>query len=759
MSPLGNGGTSWIDGIFGESRLNTMNQRSAGPSLWSAASPWAQSTPLGEAIPAKSGIDLAGYWRLVLKHKIIIGLILVTALVLGVVVTLLMTPIYTSSSTLQIDREAARVLNVDDAQPREAMIQGEEFFQTQYGLLRSRSLAERVSESLGLTRSNAFLETMGVEPPSSTLPAEALRTERRERVLKALEDNLSVSPVRGSRLVIVSFSSPDRNLSARVTTSFAENFIQSNLDRKFQSSVYARRFLEDRIEQTRARLEDAERQLVTYAVQQQIINVNDSRAPGENQSLAASDLVAINAALSEATAKRVTAEANWRQARTATNSALNGVLNNPTAQRLSEESARLKAQYEQKLTIYKPDFPEMEQLSAQIREIDLQISGIGVGVKNSIRNEYEAAVREEVALRRRVDALKVDVLDLRDRSIQYNILQRELDTSRTLYDGLLQRYKEVGVTGGITTNNVSIVDNAEPAQEPSSPRLLLNMAIATLLGLGLGFVTVFVMEALDESIANPDDVESKLHIPVLGTVPKLDKNMSPATALADSRSPFAEAYQSLRTALAFSTPDGPPRSLLVTSSRPGEGKSTTAKAIAQTMAGVGKKVLLVDGDLRNPSMHRSMGVDNDRGMSNLLSGSITLEDIVFNTDIPNLSFIPCGPLPPNPAELWGSDRVRRFIDDALTRYDHVIIDGPPVLGFADAPLIAASVTGVAFVVESQGTRRGQARGAMRRLQMGSVHILGVVLTKFNTKAASYGSYDYSYDYHYGPQTDEAGVRK
>tara|TARA_R110002124_G_scaffold55108_2_gene156044 strand:- start:3684 stop:5930 length:2247 start_codon:yes stop_codon:yes gene_type:complete len=725
-----------------------------------AAEAWGP-TPNWGSDGSQSSLDLTVYWRLAIKHRFLILFICIAALVVGSVLTLLTTPLYTASATVQIDREAARVLNVDDASPREPMNQGEEFFQTQYGLLRSRSLAERVIESQGLATSDSFLEAMGVALPEPTPDGAARRAVvRREMVLGLVQGNLSVSPVRGSRLVTINFSSPSPQLSAQIANAFAENYIQSNLDRKFESSSYARQFLEDLITQTKTKLEDSERQLVAYATQQQIINVNDgSNNPGENQSLASSNLVALNGALAQARATRAGAEEKWRQASAAALMSLPDVFQNPAIQNMMRDRATLQAQYQQNSTRYRPEFPEMVQLKAQIDELDQQINTMARGIRESIRGQYIVAANQERSLASQVSGLKADVLDLRGRTIQYNILQREVDTSRTLYDGLLQRYKEVGVTGGVTTNNISIVDRATPPSGPSSPKLLLNLAIAMLMGLGLGVLAAFVLETLDESLATPDDVEAKLGIPVLGAIPLLPKGETPAAAIANLRSAFSEAYYSLRSALQFSTPDGAPGSMLVTSSRPAEGKSTTSFALAQNFARSGKRVLLVDGDLRNPSMHRVVGVDNERGMSNLLSGSAVLDSVVHKTGIENLSFVSCGPLPPNPAELWGGDRIRTFIDEALTRFDHVIIDGPPILGFADAPILAATVGGTLFVLESKGTRRGQAKGAMRRLNMGSARLLGVVLTKFNARATSYGGYDYSYDYNYGAQSATSKSRK
>lgn len=706
-----------------------------------------------------SSFNIAEYWRLAVKHRLIILASFVAAILLGLAATLLMTPIYSSSVTLQIDREAARVLNVDEVQPGESMTQAEEFFQTQYGLLRSRSLAERVVDSLGLANSDTFLTQMGGTTPARNGSAAAHASQRREAVLEIIQSNLSISPIRGSRLVSVSFESPDPQLAARVANAYAENFVQSNLDRKYESSLYARQFLEERIAQTKARLEESERALVAYAANQQIININDGEnADGNSESLVGMHLASLNTALAEARAARVAAEQKWRQSATGPLLSLPEVLENPTIQRLTEERSRAGAEYEEKLQIFQPDYPQMVQLKTRMDEQDVQIRTLATSIRNSLREQYNVAVNQERSLGAEVERLKGDVLDLRGRSVQYNILQRELDTSRTLYDGLLQRYKEVGITGNVTANNISVVDRAIAADRPSKPRLLVNLALAALIGLGLGVLAALVIEALDETLASPEDVESKLGLSLLAVIPLLDKSETPAEALQDVRSNFSEAYYSLRTALQFSTPDGVPVNLLVTSSRPAEGKSTTAYATACNLARLGRRVLLADGDLRNPSMHRVVGVENDAGMSNLLSGSGDLRSLVKPTSIETLDFIPCGPLPPNPAELWGGDRLRRVLEEAAQAYDHVVIDGPPVLGFADAPLLASAVGGTIFVLETRGTRRAQARGALRRLSIGNARILGAVLTKFNTKTVQYGGYDYAYDYNYGPSAGSGDKR-
>jgi succinoglycan biosynthesis transport protein ExoP len=705
---------------------------------------WAFEEPAGEF-----RVDLLAYWRLLMKHRVMIAGIFFVAVVVGVAATLLMTPVYTASTTLQIDRESARVMNTTDVAPNETMAQGEEFFQTQYGLLKARSLAERVIQNLGLASSDAFLKSMGVKVPQlNPKSRKSLSVLRQEAVLEAVQKNLAVTPTRGSRLVSVKFSSPDPVMAARVANAFAEGFIQSNLDRRFESSSYARTFLEQRIAQTKAKLEEAERQLVAYATEQQIITVKDGQG-GPGQSLMATDLSSTNSSLATVKATRVAAEAKWRQANSGQLMALTEVLQNPTIQKLTEQRAEALSEYQQKLKLFKPDFPEMLQIKAQIDELDRQISTVANNIRTSIEGQYREALGQEQALQRQVNGLKGDVLDLSERSIRYNILQRELDTSRTLYDGLLQRYKEIGVTGGITANNISIVDRADPPNLPSKPNLLVNLALAAMLGAGLGILSAFVVEGLDESITTPEEVEAKLGLAVLGAIPMLEKGVQPLDAMSDIRSSFAEAYYSLRTALQFSTADGVPRVLLITSSRPSEGKSTTALAIAKNLARVGHRVLLIDADLRKPSLHRLLGLSADVGLSSVLAGAALLSDAAVPTSDRNLLAIPAGPLPPNPAELLSGPRMRDFLAEAQAHFDHVVIDGPPVLGLADAPMLSSVVTGTVMVVESRGTRRGQARGALRRLSMARGKVLGVILTKFRARGASYGGYDYAYDYAYG----------
>lgn len=411
------------------------------------------------------------------------------------------------------------------------------------------------------------------------------------------------------------------------------------------------------------------------------------------------------------------------------------------------------AEYQQLMVQFEPGFPAAKEIKSQIDALDAAISREESRVSGSLQTDYRAALQREQALQSKVEQLKSEFLDLRRRSIQYNIYQQEVDTNRALYDGLLQRFKEIGVAGGVGVNNVAIVDPADVPQKPSSPRTLLNLLISLLAGLGLGSALAFAREQLDESIADPAEVERRLGLPLLGTVPMLEDE-TPREALLDRKSDLFDAYLAIQTNLAFTTEHGVPRSVAVTSTRPAEGKSTTALALATTLTRAGKKVILVDGDMRSPSVHHYGGVSHDRGLSNFLAGDDEVGTMTFPMTDLGFTAMSAGPIPPNAAELLTGDRFSVLIDRLLTSYDHVIFDAPPVMGLADAPLMASKVEGVVFAVESHGIRTGVVKVALKRLVLAQARIFGGVLTKFEERKAHYG-YGYEYGYGYGREKKEA----
>ncbi|HEY2048164.1 MAG TPA: polysaccharide biosynthesis tyrosine autokinase [Caulobacteraceae bacterium] len=713
-----------------------------------AVSPSWKTYEFGEAPELATAAVQA--WRILSRRWPIMAGATASGMALAGVVTLLMPASYTSEATLQIDRQTERVVEAQDQTPIDNL--GEEFFQTQYGLLRSRSLAERVTDSLGLAQDDAFGSLMTRKPRGYVWKTDAPR-ERRNRVIRLLATNLRISPQRGSRLVSLNFTSPDPQVSARVANSFAENFIAAALDRRFEASSYARDFLERRLAEAKSRLEDSERALVAYAARQQIIqlpNATASNAPDSGPSLPAANLAAFNSALAAARTDRIKAEQKWRGAQASAGVGLPDILQSPTFQVLSQEHAKLSAEYQDRLRTFKPDYPEMVALKAQADETARQMAIEAGAIRQALKAQYDTAAASEAALSAQVASLKGAVLDLRERSIRYNILQREVDTNRTLYDGLLQRYKEVGVAGGVAANNISIVDRAEASLRPSSPRPVLDLALGALAGLGLGVGLALLSEGLDQAVRTGADLKETLGLPLLGAAPALRRGIRPAEALADARSPMAEAFQAVRMALQFSTPEGFPKSLLVTSPWPETGKTTTAFAISQLVARMGFRVLLVEADLRHPGLDELVVADRRIGLTTTLTGAATLHDVVQATRFANLFLVSAGPPAPAPAELLAGDRLRALAKEAADCFDIVVFDGPPVMGLADAPIIGAAVEGSIMVVDAGRTTQKQVREAMRRMTMAGARVLGAVLNRARAVPGEPGyGYGDGYGFDYG----------
>jgi capsular exopolysaccharide synthesis family protein len=398
----------------------------------------------------------------------------------------------------------------------------------------------------------------------------------------------------------------------------------------------------------------------------------------------------------------------------------------------------------------KPEHPEMLSLKAQIDELSRQIGRASAetssGRTNSLLADYRAALSAERALQARVSALKGAVLNLRGRSIQYNILQREVDTNRSLYDALLQRFKEIGVAGGIGMAPVSIVDRADAPTFPYKPNLMINLLLGMGAGLLAGIAAAVGLEFINDTIKTREDVRTKLRLPCLGVVPKASAKDAFVEDLKNATSLVSEAYSAMVAALRFSTEDGMPKLLLVTSTQSGEGKSSTALAIAQNFARREKSVLLIDSDLRKPAFKAA---SDDVGLSKLLTTDDPVQQHIVETQHPNLWLLPSGPVPPNPADLLATGRIRKIIAEAAERFELIVIDGPPTIGLADSPLLASAAGNVLFVVEGGRTRTRAAIEALNRLEGTGTHVLGAALTKATEGLGGYGYNRYGYGYGYG----------
>jgi capsular exopolysaccharide synthesis family protein len=666
------------------------------------------------------GLELGDILRVLSERRRIIFGMAGLGLILGIVATLMMTPLYRASAMLEMNSEASQVI-AGAARGTTTQSRGanQELLGTQVGLLRSEALARRVVQDLNLASDPAFGGDQGT------------REQRTDRATSILMANLAAEPVKGSLLIKVSYISSDASLAARVANGVVDGFISSGLERRYDSSSYARNFLSDQLQRTKVALEDSERKLNAYAIDSKLFRtpggVIDGRTT-EGATLAVVDLGQLNEALNVARVRRINAEQAYRGARVEFAAEQAGGIANLVLQR-----AQLQSEYEQKARVFKPDYPAMLELKGKMDGLDSQIASEKIRTGNNrraeLRGEYEIARQAEAQLAARVAATKGDVQSERTRSIQYGILQREADTNRALYDALLQRYKEVGVDGRVGQSTMSIVDRAQVPQGAFSPSLPVNSAAGLLLGLGLGIGLAFAIHLLFDSIADPSDVRQKLHLPVLGVIPFDTEDRTLMEALADRKSDVSEAYYSVRTALKFSRPEGAPRTLLVTSTKPGEGKSTSAYAIASSMARLGSKVLLIDADLRKPTFVSSR--DDGYGLAHLLGSDEPMKPFVESTQVENLSLLPVGRFVGSPAELLSSNRLPVIVAEASTTYDMVVIDGPPV---------------TALVVESKASRTGDVAEMVRRLSEAGARLIGVILTKVAANGSGYGYQYYSYSY-------------
>jgi capsular exopolysaccharide synthesis family protein len=559
---------------------------------------------------------------------------------------------------------------------------------------------------------------------------------RRDAAIATVLANLTVTLPKDSRVVPISFESPDPKTAATVANSYAENFIAANLQRHFDTSTYSKNFLQKQLEITKGRLENSERSLLAYARAAGIVDTSQGAGAPDDpsevgpHSLTTSNLVQLNQAYAAARSARLQAEQRWQQAQSTPLMSLPDVLTNPAIEQLTQKRAELEADYQQQLQHRKPDHPAVKQAAAALKELDTEIASIAGSIRSSIENQYQTSARQESALAGSVSQLKGATLSEQTRGIRYNILKREVDTNRQLYDALLQRFKEVSAEAGVTPNNISIVDLAEPPTLPVSPNAIMNLALAGVAGVAFAMLVVLGREMFNDSVRGPEDVERRFGIPILGAVPKLGRRASVPEAIADNRSKISEPYQAVRASIDLASHGGPPEALLVTSSKKGEGKSSTALAVARNSAGAGRKVLLIDADMRSPSLHSLMDVPLNPGLAQALANQLPIEHAIRPTDSANLDILPAGYPSESPAQLLSGNRFAALLKKAKQHYDQVIIDSPPVLGLADTLQMAAVTDRTVLVVGCDRADRRTVRESTRRLAAARANVLGAVLVKF-----------------------------
>jgi len=674
------------------------------------------------------------------------------------VYTFTATPIFSARTQILIENENPNVVKFEEVYEQNKAL---DYYQTQYRLLQSRALTRRTLDAeklwehplfagtdtssgvslnpISWVRASAkFVSGFFVEAPKSAEPPEATESAMQSQVIDRFLAGLTVAPVRNSRLVDVSFLSPEPALSSRVANALAKQYIEQNLEFKFLATKEATDFLNARTAEQRKSLEKSEQALQQYREKTGAMALED------RQNIVVQRLSDLNAAVTRARTERIEKESVYNQIRaiqtdrTAVDT-FPAILNNTFIQQLKgqlNEQQRLKAQLAEKLGARHPD---MVKAQSAIETTETRINAEVQKVVQALRNDYQAAQANERSLQASLDQQRGEAQDLNRASIQYGVLQRDATSNQTMFSGLLERSRETGISGELKTSNIRIVDQAETPQKPSSPNKITNLSLALFGGSFLGIGLAFFFEYLDSRIKQPEDIKTHLGLPFLGMVPLFNPKDTTGPPLIGNGMPneFSEAFRGIRTNVLFSSADGGSKSIVVTSTGPGEGKSVVSANIAMSLALAGQRVLLIDGDMRRPKTHELFGVALEPGLSNVMVGDAKASETVKKTLTPNLWLMAAGKHPPNPAELLGSRRFRDFISSLGEHFEWVIIDTPPVMAVTDASVIAHSATGVVFVVGAEMTSKGAAKAALEQLDSAKAKYVGGILNRVDVQRNPY----------------------
>jgi len=723
--------------------------------------------------------DLLAYWRVIRKRRwtiVTLFSVLFTIVLLG---TLKQKPIYRARALLEIEKENPNILTVQELFALETV--SDTYLETQYKILRSETLARRVIDQFGLDRLTEFnpragrrsqTDAGGASQPQTFAAGDTDRDPRGYQIaLARFNDRLSVDPIKRSRLVEISFESENPELAARVVNALASHHIEKNLEVRWEATQKASEWLSQQLHELKARLEKSEDELQSYARVNGLLFLETEKGAPEN--IINERLRQLQEELTKAQAARYEKESLYRLVQASDYGSLPGIAENRLLQELTIRLTELKREQALLETTFTPDYPKVKQIQNQIQEIDSVLARERGRIAERITNDYLAAQRREALVSQAFEGQQKQANVIAERSVQYNILKREVDTNKQLYEGLLQRLKEAGVSAGLKASNIRVVDAAEPPKKPAKPNLLLNLSLAVVLGLGLGIGAAFLQEHLDNSLKTSEDVERFLGLPALALIPSVeslnghrggvyglyDRHKLPAseaekTAAApqwyriDASSPkhsaLGEAFRSLRTSVLLSTAERPPRTLLVSSSQPGEGKTTISSNLAISLAQLGQRVLLIDGDMRRPSVRKVFQIENGLGLVSYLTGQQDWRAAVQPTGQAGLDALLCGPVPPNPAELLSSERMRTLLGEAKAEYQFVVVDSPPLLNVADSRILATMVEGVVLVVKGGVTPRELAQRAQGYARDVGANLIGVVLNNLDVR----GSDDYYRYYHY-----------
>jgi polysaccharide biosynthesis transport protein len=727
---------------------------------------------------------LIDYWQVALKRRWTVLVCLVVVFVTVVLGTLKQKPIYEGKVLVEINPEEPSVVNFREVAQVAPTVDVDSYRETQYKILQSRSLAEHVVRDLQLYRYPEFykghmlfglIESTPAKIPSARDlgPPDASSDAFGTSVGNFLK-SVDVSPVRRSNLVELSFQCTNPELAARVANRLADLYIEQNLQVKWDETQKASEWLRGRLAEMKANLEKSEDRLQAYAQSNGILYIT------EKQNMVTERLDQLLTEYTKAQGDRYQKQSLYSQVEAGKVQDLPAVFNNPLIRDLEEKRIDMEKQYAEVTTWVKPSYPKARQVKKQIDVLQAKIDEEKETVAQNIADDYHAAEAREKYLAKAVEDQKAEVNDTAQRSIQYNILKRDVDSNKQLYEGLLQRLKEAQVSAGLKASNIRIVDSAEVPKGPVKPRVMLNLVLGIILGLGAGVGLAFFQEYLDKTLKTPDEVERLLRLPSLGVLPKFhlngagpvdedslvpvvpDEVVSLAPAI-QTNPEAVEAFRSLRTSILLSA-SPVPKLILVTSALPGEGKTTTAVNLGATLTSLGSKVVIVDCDMRRPSCHRSLGVQNSPGFVQCLTGRVALREAILAVPgVANLSVIPCGPIPPNPAEILSSPLAGELLRKLRGEFDYVLVDSPPLLSVADSRILATVTDAAVLVARAFETPYDIVRRARALLYSADARILGVALNGVDISRDSYTGVHaayrqgHGYGYGYGSNGDQGAV--
>src|SRR5262245_46126889 len=707
----------------------------------------------GSNILGDTDIHLIDYIKVLYKRRwtVLTAFFVVVAAVS--IYTFTTTPIFEARVQILIEKESANVVSFKEAFEQNQV--ADDYYQTQYRILQSRTLARRTIRTLNLWNHQQF------NPPDETtfigkivtIPAEFIaglfksskppelrvadETLAESRTIDHFLSDLTVAPIRNSRLVDVKFESPDPALAANVANTLARGYIEQNLEFKFLSSKEASDWLAERLAEQRKQVEASEQKLQQYREQTDAVAIEDK------QNIVVQKLSDLTAAVTRAKTERIQKEAAYVQIRALQNdrAALDtfpAILSNVFVQQQKGELADLQRQMAQLSERLGPNHPDMKKLGLAIATAEAKIQGEIDKIVQAMRNDYEQSLAQEQSLNTALEQQKRDALSLNRKGIEYGVLARDAASNRQIFESLMQRTKETGISGELKTSNIRVVDAAETPRRPASPNRRNNLILAFFGGAALAVGLAFFFEYFDNRIKTPDEVRQGLGLAFLGMVPALF-GKAIENPLINNGVPanFSEGFRALRTNLLFASDDAGHRSLVVTSTGPGEGKTMVAANIGVALAQAGERVLLVDADMRRPRLHNVFEKAQKPGLSNVLVGNAKSSESIHVTAVPGLWVMPAGINPPNPAELLGSKRFREFMISAGQHFDWVIIDTPPVMAVTDSAVAAHVTKGVLFVVGAEMTSIGAARSALEQLERARARMLGAVLNRVDLQHNAY----------------------